>query len=127
MTEKMSMETFNAMTNTERVEYLNNYVGKTKQFQEDNEFSWTYATNHCEYVKEGSMFVPKEEVSSNVFQEVEEDWSIIKQYRNGKKVQKYFRFTEVFVDELKSYAKTHGMTDNELALCAIKKYMNANK
>ena len=38
----MTKEEFNNLSNQERVDLLNKYVGKTNNFKEDNQFSWSY-------------------------------------------------------------------------------------
>ena len=35
------------LTNSERVNFLNKYIGKTKKCKEENEFVWGFATGHC--------------------------------------------------------------------------------
>ena len=52
----MTKEEFNNLSNQERVDLLNKYVGKTTNFKEDNQFSWSYATSNTSFVKDGSLY-----------------------------------------------------------------------
>ena len=54
---KMKMEEYDLLTNDEKLVILNKYRGKTKDFQHDNEFSWTYATEHCDWIKQDGKYV----------------------------------------------------------------------
>ena len=54
---KMKMEEYDLLTNDEKLVILNKYRGKTKDFQHDNEFSWTYATEHCDWINQDGKYV----------------------------------------------------------------------
>ena len=55
--ENMKKEEYDKLNNNEKIDILNKYIGKTKEFQSENDFSWSYATDHCEWAKIDGKYV----------------------------------------------------------------------
>lgn len=55
----MKKDEYLSLTNDDKIEFLNSYLGRTKDCKKENEFVWAYATKHCDqkYDKEQKRYV----------------------------------------------------------------------
>ena len=123
----MTKDQYLNLPNEDKVEFLNKYQGKAKECQEDNDFSWSFATSHCAFVKRGNVFYSDEETEIKEINYDDKDLLMIMKMRKEKKVPKTYRISESILSELKEFAKGNLLKENEIVMCALKEYMEKRK
>lgn len=107
----MKKEEYLSLTNSEKIEFLNKYLGRTKDCKTENEFVWAYATKHSfqKYDKDQKKYVElsEDEIQIQKQKEVEEN--------SNKEVKKKSnnQFNDEEVESLKKLIKA---SDNLLDL-----------
>lgn len=108
----MNKEEFDNLTNKEKVDLLNRYVGKTNEFKENNEFSWSYATTHTSFVKKDGAYV-EDNVSMKHLKDENKE-KIIYSFRKEDKKKTSFQMVESFCNKLDKEKEKTGITKSEL-------------
>lgn len=105
----MKKEEYLSLTNSEKIEFLNKYLGRTKDCKTENEFVWAYATKHAfqKYDKDQKKYVKLSEDEIQKQKEVEKN--------SNKEVKKKSnnQFNDEEVESLKKLIKA---SDNLLDL-----------
>lgn len=97
----MKKEEYLLLTNSEKIEFLNKYLGRTKDCKTENEFVWAYATKHAfqKYDKDQKKYVELSEDEIQKQKEVEKN--------SNKEVKKKSnnQFNDEEVESLKKLIK----------------------
>lgn len=95
----MKKEEYLLLTNCEKIEFLNKYLGRTKDCKTENEFVWAYATKHAfqKYDKDQKKYV-----------ELSEDEIQIQKEQLENKQNSNNQFNDEEVESLKKLIKASG-------------------
>ena len=124
----MTKEEFNSLSNQERVDLLNKYVGKTTNFKEDNQFSWSYATSNTSFVKDGSLYISTSENTKDQKSETEKKAMFLFNRRTDT-TEKHLRVVidDTYADMLELEQAETGMSKTEIVNYALYKYYEDDK
>lgn len=87
----MTKEEFRKLSNTEKVKFLNGYLGRTKSCNSENEFVWAFAVRNTDCKKVDNKFV---ELSEEELEELNKN-----EKPKTKKVKKEKETVSQFTDE----------------------------
>lgn len=124
----MTKEEFNNLSNQERVDLLNRYVGKTNNFKEDNQFSWSYATSNTSFMKNGSLYISTSENTKDQRSETEKKAMFLFNRRSDT-TKKHLRIVidDTYADMLELEQSETGMSKTEIVNYALYKYYGGDK
>lgn len=136
----MKKEEFDNLSNEKKIEILNRYIGKTKEFSIENDFSWSYATTHCQFTKNGNIYMPLNESEIQAEIERQEENKKKKELKekaiylferkmNMKKEQKSktkICIDNIYLEKLKKEEEETGLSKTELVNYALHKYFKDN-
>lgn len=107
----MKKEEYLSLTNSEKIEFLNKYLGRTKYCKTENEFVWAYATKHAfqKYDKDQKKYV---ELSEDEIQ-IQKQKEVEKNSNKEVKKKSNNQFNDEEVESLKKLIK---VSDNLLDL-----------
>lgn len=107
----MKKEEYLSLTNSEKIEFLNKYLGRTKYCKTENEFVWAYATKHAfqKYDKDQKKYV---ELSEDEIQ-IQKQKEVEKNSNKEVKKKSNNQFNDEEVESLKKLIKA---SDNLLDL-----------
>lgn len=107
----MKKEEYLSLSNEEKIDFLNNYLGRTKECKEENDFVWAFATSHSyhKYDKDDKRYVALSDDEIEIQKQSEGEKN-----KNKRDSQKQ---TDQFTDEeVKSLKKLIKASDNLLDL-----------
>lgn len=115
----MKKEEYDKLKNFEKVNFLNRYQGKTKEFSTDNDFSWSYATSNCKFVKDGNLFVAKDGQEKNEYEE-----KILKafEYKSKSKRKVNVTLVEEYIDKISEEKEGTAFSTSDIINFALYKY-----
>lgn len=107
----MKKEEYLSLTNSEKIEFLNKYLGRTKYCKTENEFVWAYATKHAfqKYDKDQKKYVELSEDEIQIQKQKEVEKNSSKEVKKKSNNQ----FNDEEVESLKKLIKA---SDNLLDL-----------
>ena len=123
----VTLEEFKNLDNDKKVELLNQYIGKTKEFKADHEFSWGTATSYTEYIKDGGQFVSKKiekQKEERMDLSMNEVCVTAMKYKKEKKVQKSMRIPETLIERMKTCEGTSVLNETDIVVCALDYFLN---
>lgn len=115
----MKKEEFDNLNNTDKVNFLNEYVGRSNDFKNENDFSWTYATTHTNYIKKDGRYM--EETFKKEVSKIE----IIYSFRTEEKKKVSLQITENNLKKLEEEKKRNGLSKTEIINYLLYKYFNS--
>lgn len=115
----MKKEDFDNLNNTDKVNFLNEYVGRSNDFKSENDFSWTYATTHTHYIKKDGRYM--EETFKKEASKIE----IIYSFRTEEKKKVSLQITENNLKKLEEEKKRNGLSKTEIINYLLYKYFNS--
>lgn len=118
----MKKEEYLQLSNEEKIEMLNQYTGKTKEFKEEHDFSWTYATDHCKCAKVDGRYISIENMKSNKNQDREDKDNFIIGMRNKERKKVCVFLLEDLIDKIDQEKKTSVYSKTEIINYILYKY-----
>lgn len=115
----MKKEEFDNLNNTDKVNFLNEYVGRSNDFKNENDFSWTYATTHTDYIKKDGKYM--EEVFVKEVPRLE----VIYGFRTEQKKKVSLQITENNLKKVEEQKKKSGLSKTEIINYALYKYFES--
>lgn len=122
----MKKEEYLKLSNDEKVNMLNQYTGKTKEFKEEHDFSWTYATDHCNCAKVDGKYISFENVKSNKYQDREEKDKFIIDMRQKEKRKICVFILDDLIDKIDMEKRISVYSKTEIINYALYKYFKEN-
>lgn len=99
----MKKEEYLLLTNSEKIEFLNKYLGRTRDCKTENEFVWAYATKHAfqKYNKDQKKYV---ELSEDEIQ-IQKQKEVEKNSNKEVKKKSNNQFNDEEIESLKKLIK----------------------
>lgn len=122
----MKKEEYLQLSNEEKINMLNQYTGKTKEFKEEHDFSWTYATDHCSCGKVDGKYISLENIESNKYQDREEKDNFIIGMRKKEKRKVCVFILDDLIDKINMEKETSVYSKTEIINYILYKYFKDN-
>lgn len=114
----MTQKEFEQLTNNEKLNYINNYVGDTARFSKENEFSWSTATRLTKAKRKDGKYVFDDDNTKE-----ENKYEILYKLQKGEKVKTTININKEIDEMLEQKKEEDNLTKTELINYCLYKYL----